>query len=382
MTDWILDTWRNAQALAQDKKAKAALPLLEKLKQVWTSPPESPPQIGYITTLTDTLQEFNDNPPTDDTWLVPNLFYQHRLLLAWCYRQQEQWPQALQILEELRGFFPLSIELLTLLGRYYLWAGFPAQARQAWEQILILKPTHADTYADLAYLANQSGDYQAALVHIHQGLRLGATPELLQELLLTCAQGPEHEFRRALLEVATHYLSEKTFAVLRDLAHRLYQAEDFANAEYLSYHLSRFHAGDQTVLNLYVLSALQLHHYVPAIECLLHQANQEPFHPGLWFKLGMAYRKWRIPLFARHAFDLAARLGAGTEIATLATEQLLTLPHSVDLESAMVEIGKMILVNSDFREKLRHAPQAALAEYGITWSEELAILIKASIWTD
>lgn len=382
MTAEPLALWAQAQTLVQQQQIATAIPVLETLRQAWNHPAAMPATERALHTWPEALQELVLLPPEQSlSWCLDH-FYQHRLLLAWCYRTQERWPEALQALEELHSFYPYSPEILRLLGRFAFWAGYPEMAEHHWQQLLMIDPAEQSVYADLAYLANQNGDWNKAVHYIHQGLALGATPELLQELLLACAHGSGGEFRRSLLEVMVRFITEQTFPILCEMAQRLYQEGDFEHTEYLTYHLNAVHPGEQNVLNLYVLSALQLKHFAPAIECLLRQLEAEPYHAGLWFKLGMAYRKWNLRLFARHAFYRAIYLGEKTEIASLATEQFHTIPTEVSLDHCLAEIAKVVLVNAAFRRKLRHHPQSALAEYGIEWSDELALILNASIWTD
>lgn len=262
-----------------------------------------------------------------------------------------------------------SAEGYQLLGRWLIEIQRPDAAAAALGQALQQDPSYLPAYEDLVMLANTNGDSDLAFGLIQQAMVYELTPRLFQELLLACSREDYVPMRSLFLELCVRHLTPETKRLLVPLLERLYAEGDYDHAAFLGFHLVQAFPLERKALSLYVLAALKLRQYAPALQALLQAADTHFRQGEHWFKLGVAYSLWRMPAFARHAFARAQALSP--PLAKDSAPWLADLPPAEEVEDLLGQILRQITVQPGYAIELRAHPTAALAAWSLPVSDEL-----------
>lgn len=363
-----LQSWRQIQLLLQQERWKEAL---EQIETLWatlaeqTAPLSSQPwnDLGQALLQICTTHQ-------DLYWqLEPQL-----LLKSWqaqCLHHLGQTQEAIAILMALSESGPPRALVHHQLSRYLLATGQEEAAIIQLNLALQIDLNYLPAYEDLAFLANSQQAYEMAYRLIQMGLQQGFSPRLLEELVIASAHQEASDFRSLFLELCIQHITPQTLPLLRDLSKSLYLQADYAACEYLSFHLLQEFTEDTELLDLHLLSALHLKHWVPAIRWLKYSLQCHPKQAGSWYRLGIAYSRWEMPLLARHSLNQALSLSESEELRASCLALLEKLPQNRSLDQSLQELLKECLLDANFSQRIQTAAAEALAERGIDWNAEL-----------
>ncbi|PIQ29113.1 hypothetical protein COW36_18025 [bacterium (Candidatus Blackallbacteria) CG17_big_fil_post_rev_8_21_14_2_50_48_46] len=365
--DW-LKTYRQVPLLLEQERWKDAL---ETIAQLQTLLPVQP-------SLAETLpwQDLNLalhqilSAQAEIFWEI----HPEIQLAAWqaqAYFHLKQAHQAIQVLQKLIANHSVSAAVYHQLSRY-LWAeGRVEEGLLPLYQALEKEPAYLPAYIDLVFLANGQKAFERVYQLARMGFREGFSLRLLEEVALAAAQREAFDLRFLLLELCVQNIQPESRDVLVDLAKSLYLQGDYKNCEYLSYHLMQVFSEDAEIFDLHLLAVMQLEHWVPAIRLLKRSLAAQAENPGHWFRLGIAYSRWQMPLLARYALGQALALNPETELQLECQALLEQLPQSRSLEASVAELLRESLLTPGFSEKIRNQCPETLAELGIAWNDEL-----------
>lgn len=345
------------------RQAEAEATLLSLLEQPYV------PMIGkFLPSLESFLSDALSQSLTPSDWSL-SCFEQGRFLLAQLYWQQARYAEAIACLEILLLANPVA-ELYHQLARWYLELNQYEDCNRVLQDAIRVNPAYLPAYEDAAMLANLRGDSQGAFALIQAALQYELTPRLLQELILASSRDDFVPMRSLFVELCVYVIRPENKALLIPLLQHLYELQDWHHAAYLGSHLWHAFPQESEVLNIYVLSLIKQAQYVPALQTLLAAPEKFWRDGSQWFKLGVAYSLWKMPLFSNFAFDKARTLTRELEPDIVKWQSDLVLENNLD--SVLTQVLRQMLVYPLFRDQIRLNPEQALKNWGIEISPELA----------
>ncbi len=289
-----------------------------------------------------------------------SFFDQGRFVLLQLYWQQSRYADAISHLQLLLLTNPVA-ELYHQLARWYLELNQYAECSHALQAAMAMNPAYLPAYEDAAMLANLNGDSQAAFALIQAAMVYELTPRLLQELIFASSHDDFVPMRSLFVELCIYVIRPENKTLLIPLLQHLYEQQDWHHAAYLGSHLWQAFPQEPEVLNIYVLSLLKQEQYVPALQALL-AAPEKSWREGQhWFKLGVTYTLWQMPLFANFAFDKARSLAKDLESEIVKWQSELKLIY--DLDSVITQVLRQMLLQPLFRDQMRSGPEQALKKW-------------------
>lgn len=355
-----LQGWRQLQWLLQQERWQEAL------EQIHTLCSEQDIVTSTVSPWHDLSQALRQIclSKQDLHWQL-DPWFQLKTWQAQCLHHLGQTPQAIAILKDLSEHYPLQAPLHHQLSRYLLAMGQEEEAIIQLHLALQSDLSYLPAYEDLAYLAHYHGASDVAYTLIQRGLAQGFSPRLLEEWLLLSADGDTYDVCQPFLELCIQHITPDTLPLLLELCKNLYRRADYAASEYLSFHLLQAFPEDAEVLDLHLLSALQLGHWAPVIRLLKQLLHKRPDQAGYWYRLAVAYGRWQMPLLSRYSLAQALSLNPPDSLKQACLELLEQLPTQRSLEQSLHELMKECLLDSDFQKCLQTEPVQTLTQRGI-----------------
>jgi tetratricopeptide (TPR) repeat protein len=373
LADWLRD-YRQIQPLMSQEHWQKAQKLIEQL-QSRLEPLEKLTTGLVWTGLKAALQQMNTAQEDLDWQIQPHA--QLQCWLAQTLHHQEKTPEAIRILRELLANSESQhAEIYHLLSRYLLTIGQTEAAIIELNQALQADIYYLPAYEDLTYLANLHLKFELSFHLLQMGLSLGFSQRLWAEWRLACTHPEAEAFRTLFLDLALDYLTPETQATCLAVIQDLYLQAEYNHSEYLSFQLLQIFPNDPDTFNLHLLSAMQLEHWAPVIQLLKEKLKQAPQNTGWWYRLGIAYSRWEMPLLARYALGQALKYSPAQEILTASQTLLAQLPDTRTMEECIAELLKESLLAPEFAQAMRTNPEASLEEVGINWTSELSKTLK------
>lgn len=362
------EDFQQACALMAQAKLEPATLLFLKVLQ---SPQARVPGRFFIN-LESYLEQALTSTGPPGSWNL-NLHLASHLNLARIYWQQEQTEQALQHLNNILSQSP-SAEIYHLQARWLVRLGRSPEAILSLGQAILLDSVYLSAYEDLATIANQNEDPDLAYQIIQKAMVHRLTPRLLEELILASSKEEYVSMRSLFLELCVQHITPDTHELLLPLLQNLYAEEDFHHSEYLGFHLLQVFRHSPDILDVYVLSALRQKHFAPALQALINVPDAVLERGEYWFKLGIVYAQWNMPLFALFSLRKALKLGPHLDLEI--RPQLRALPIERTLEQTLTEIIRQALVSPVFRDKIKTNTSDALKSWSIPTTPELLQALK------
>lgn len=350
------------------------------LSTLWThlEPLEESVNLKPFLSLEDFLSQLVNIPEEEHILWQRDLFFECGLLMAICFKKMKDLPSSISILLKIEAHYSQSLQLTHLIARYLALNHNYEDAILYLTKLLRMSPEYDQAYQDLAWISNQTGNYKETIQIIQKALLIAPSEILFEYLMIALAGLDDLEaIENTLLELSLQYLNETTFNILLKITQRLYQKKDYKKTIALSEHLLAFNPIHQECLNLLVLSLLKTGQVSRACFYLLKAINRSETSPENWFKLGVAYKQWDMPLFARHALAKCLEvLPENNELYKQCLSILNSLSISIDLEGCIKSIIKRCSLDREFSTQLNDDIQGTLQEYGISCTSELMNMIK------
>jgi len=328
----------------------------------------------FFTSLSGFLEQAVVSPADSTQWNL-DIYLASKLNLARIFWQQEHTSKALRCLNEILYQSP-SAEIYHLQSRWLLKLGRSPEAILALSQAIQMDSIYLAAYEDLATIANQNGDPDLAYQIIQKGMIHHLTPRLLEELILASGKNEYISMRSLFLELCVQNIKPETHDLLLPLLENLYTEQDYHHSEYLGFHLLHVFQHSLEILNIYVLSALHQKHFAPALQALLNAPETFQEQGSYWFKLGIVYSQWNMPLFSRFSFRKALKIEPLMD--TQARPYLRNLPNQYSSDQILTEILRQAMVSEVFCQSIKTMPLETLKKWGISSSPELLTGLKKS----
>lgn len=291
-------------------------------------------------------------------------------VLLWCAESAHalgQLEEAFLFLDQALDFSPQAV-LWHLKARWLQADGQFQEAVMALAQALKQDRTYIAAYEDLVTLANTVRLPELTFEILQQASQVQMTSRLLSEWLLLSSDADFIEWRSLFIELCVQQLQEQTVDMLCEVLRYLARQDDDYHCTYLGFHLLSYGVRDESVRQIYVLSALRQRQPAQVLQLLLRWSDFE--RDALYFyHVGQAFLCWNMPRFARDFFVAGLRKIVPEDpwypILKKAHE---ACDKSLENEDFLKSCLKRFGVDSAFKAQFQKDPRSLLAGYQVTWS--------------
>lgn len=291
-------------------------------------------------------------------------------VLLWCADSAHTLghiEEAHLFLDQALDFSPQAA-LWHLKARWLQAQGQTQQAIIALAQALKQDRTYIAAYEDLVTLANTVRLPELTFEILQQASQVQMTSRLLSEWLLLSSDADFVEWRSLFIELCVQQLQEQTVDMLCEVLRHLARQDDDYHCTYLGFHLLSYGVRDESVRQIYVLSALRQHQPAQVLQLLLRWSDFE--RDALYFyHVGQGFLCWQMPRFARDFFVAGLRKVASED----SWYPILKKAHeacekSLEDEDFLKSCLKRFGVDPAFKAQFQKDPRSLLAAYQVTWS--------------